>query len=63
MLIQAVSDGSIDAIRIGDRHWSKDTALDKVLIGGLPFGQYLTAGYIIGFVERVEAILRNYDLI
>lgn len=62
-LITAVSDGNISAIRIGDSNWSKDISLDKVLIGGFPFGQYLSAYYITYFVERVEQILENHGLI
>ena len=63
MLIEAVSNGSVEGIRIGDSSWDKDTAMRKVMIVGLPFDQYLTANLIFGFAERVEEILRNHNLI
>lgn len=62
-LINAVADGSVTAIRIGDIDWDKDLAMEKVLIGGSPFSQYLNANYMIGFTTKVEAILQNYNLI
>lgn len=40
MLIEAVSNGSIDAIRIGDSSWSKSRTFSHILLGGLPMDQY-----------------------
>ena len=62
-LITAIADGTITAIRIGDRDWNKDTSMRKVMIGGLPFDQYLTADNIFGFEAKVKTILENHGLI
>jgi phage minor structural protein len=59
-LIKALSSGGM---RLGDSSWDKETAMRKLLIGGVPFDQYLTANLIIGFADRVDEILANHGLI